>query len=238
MTQEEFRTGVIKPIECVKEGWEIIKPDYWLFFAITLVGMLIGGATLYILLGAMVCGIFYAFLKKIDGENASFDYLWKGFQWWLPGLIVTIVFIAPLIIVYGIIYAPFIASLMMGSKLSQDELMGLIFGALAVDLIFVILMVCFHTLLLFSYPLIVDRNLGALKAMTTSAKAVWRNLKGIAGLYGVGFVLSFLGGLACGIGTYFVIPIIIAGNIVAYRKIFPRQQTFNEPPSPQYYQGI
>jgi len=52
----EFRTGVIKPIECVKEGWELIKSDYWLLFAVTLVGVLIGAMTLYIYSEAWFAG--------------------------------------------------------------------------------------------------------------------------------------------------------------------------------------
>ncbi len=69
MTQ--FRTGVISPVECFKEGWALIKDQYWLLFAITLLGFLIGGATMYILMGAMLCGIYYCFLQKIDGKNVE-----------------------------------------------------------------------------------------------------------------------------------------------------------------------
>lgn len=234
----EIRTGVIRPVECMKEGWELIKQDYWLLFGITIVGLLIGGVSLYILVGAMVCGIFYCYLQKIDGKPVLFDGLWKGFEWWLPGLIATIFIIVPMIAVYVIIYLPFIAAAIMGSRLSESEMMGLLLGAFAIDAIVIILMVCFHTLLMFTFPLIVDRNLGAFAAMKTSAKAVWRNLGGIAGFYGVSFVLSLLGALACGIGTYFVIPIIMAGTTVAYRKIFPKPNEFQQPPPPNYYQGI
>src|SRR5688500_18504180 len=77
MTNTEFRTGVINPIECVKEGFERIKKDYWLLFAIGLVGGLIGGFTMYVLAGAMICGIMFAYLKAIDGKPIVFDELWK-----------------------------------------------------------------------------------------------------------------------------------------------------------------
>jgi len=234
----EINARVIRPVECLKEGWELIKQDYWIFFAVTLVGMLIGGITMYILVGAMVCGIFYCYLQKYDGKPVSFDDLWKGFQWWLPGLIATLVMVVPMFVVLGFIYAPFIAAAVMGSKLSESELIGLLLGALAVDFVFVVIMVCFHTLLMFTFPLIVDRNLGAVEAMKTSAKGVWRNLGGIAGFYGAAFVLSLAGALACGVGTYFVIPIIMAGTVVAYRKIFPKQTEFHQPPAPGYYQGF
>ena len=233
----EFQTGVIRPIECMKEGWELIKDDYWIFFAITLVGLLIGGFSMYILVGAMICGIFYCFLQKMDGQPTTFDNLWKGFNWWLPGLIATIFMIVPVFIVLGFIYAPFITAAVMGSRLSESEMMSLLFGAFAVDLIFIIIMICFHTLLMFTFPLIVDRNLGAFAAMKLSAKGVWKNLGGIAGFYGVVFVLSLLGAVTCGVGSYFVMPIVLAGTAVAYRKIFPKTNDFQQPPPPNYYQG-
>ena len=87
-------------------------------------------------------------------------------------------------------------------------------------------MVCFHTLLMFSFPLIVDRNLSAVKAMTTSARAVLRNLGGVVGLILVNFGLVLVGELAFCVGVYFVIPILIAGNVVAYRKVFPSTASY------------
>ncbi len=234
----EIQKGVIRPIECMKEGWELIKNDYWMFFAVTLVGLLIGGFSMYILVGAMMCGIYYCYLQKIDGKPIVFDNLWKGFQWWLPGLIATIVLVVPMFVVFGFIYAPFIAAAVMGSKLNESELMGLLFGAIVIDAVFIIIMICFHTLLMFTFPLIVDRNLSAFAAMKASAQGVWRNLGGIAGFYGVAFVLGLVGAVTCGLGTYFVLPIIMAGAAVAYRKIFPSPQSFQQPPQPNYYQGM
>jgi hypothetical protein len=222
MENRQFQTGVIKPIECAKEGWALIKDDYWILFAVSLVGGIIGGVTFFVLFGAMVCGMFYCYLRKIDTGRAAFDDLWKGFQWWLPGLVVTLFIVVPLFVVYGIIYVPVIMAVVMGSKLSQDELLMMIIGAAAVDLIFVVIMVCFHTLLMFAYPLIVDRGLGAMAAISTSARAVLKNLGGMVGLLLVNFGLALLGQLACGVGMYFVMPVLMAANVVAYRKVFPK----------------
>jgi hypothetical protein len=236
MNQNEFQVGVIKPIECMKEAFELIKPDYWLLFAITFVGFIISGVTMYILLGAMICGIFYCYLQRIDGRPVVFDGLWKGFQWWLPGLIVGLIMVVPVVIVYLVLYLPLVVAIVLGSKLSEGELLGLIGGAFAVDLVVIIIMVCFHTLLIFTFPLIVDRNLGAFQAMALSARAVWANLGGVAGLYGVGFVLSLLGTMVFCFGTYFVIPLIVAGNMVAYRKVFPAIAGRDLPPAPTSFQ--
>jgi len=222
MQQPQYRTGVIKPVECVKEGFELIKSDYWLLFAIWLVGGLIGGISFFIVAGAMTCGTFYCYLRKIDGHPVKFDDLWKGMQWFLPGLVVMIFIVAPMIVLYAGLYVPLVLAAVMGTKLSQDEMMGMLIGAFIVDFILLICMVCLHTLLIFSFPLIVDRNLGAVKAITTSARAVFANMGGVVGLIAVNFVLVLGGYLALCIGIYFVIPVLIAGNVVAYRKVFPR----------------
>lgn len=239
MNNENFTVGQIRPVECYKEGWEIIKSDYWLMFAIGLVGALIGGVSMYILLGAMICGIFICFLQKIDTGTVSFDNLWKGFDYFKPSFVVILVIVVPMIFVYALLYAPFLLAMAMGSKLSESEMMGLLVGAFAIDSIIILVMVCFHTLLMFSFPLIVDRKLSGIQAMKTSARAVWKNLGGVIGLIGVYFGLVFLGMLTCGIGMYFLMPILFAGFMVAYRQVFPAIRNANfDPPPPNAYRGL
>lgn len=237
MTNTEFRTGVINPVECVKEGFELIKKDYWLLFAIALVGGLIGGFTMYILAGAMICGIMFAYLKAIDGKPVTFDDLWKGMNYFGPGLVVILIILVPLIAFYIFLYVSIFGAMIGGSQAGEAGLIGALVVVGLIDFVFLILMVCFHTLLTFSFPLIVDRNLGAIDAMKTSARAVWQNLGGVAGLVVVNFVLVFIGYLALCIGMYFVIPIMIAGNVVAYRRVFPslESRTNLSPPPPDAY---
>ena len=218
----EFRTGVIRPVECYKEGWELIKDQYWLLLGISIVGGIIGGASMYILLGAMICGIYYCYLQKFDTGKVEFEALFKGFSYFLPSLLVTLLIVIPMIIVLAGIYVPFIAAAMMGSRLNQDEFLALALTTLAIECVVAFFMVCLHTLLMFAFPLIVDRNLSALDAIKTSARAVMKNLGGVIGLILLGFAATFLGYLALCIGLYFVIPIMMAGNAVAYRKVFPK----------------
>jgi uncharacterized membrane protein len=237
MTNTEFRTGVINPVECVKEGFELIKKDYWLLFAIALVGAMIGGATMYILGGAMFCGIFYSYLRAIDGKPVTFDDLWKGMTWFGPGLVVILVIVVPLIAYYIFAYLTIIAAIVGGAQAGEAGVIGALVVVGIIDLAVLIAMVCFHTLLTFSFPLIVDRNLGGIEAMKTSARAVWQNLGGVAGLIVVNFALVMVGYLALCIGVYFVIPIIIAGNAAAYRRVFPSLETRPNlhPPPPDAY---
>src|SRR3954471_21536446 len=109
-TQTDFTTGRIKAMDCAREGWELIKADYWLLFGISIVGALLAGVTFYVLIGPMVCGIFYSYLKKIDGQPVTFDDLWTGFKFFWPSLLVTIVIVVPIVvftvIMFMTIYLP------------------------------------------------------------------------------------------------------------------------------------
>ena len=230
MNTEEFEIGVIRPVECFKEGWELIKPHYWILFAISIVGAMIGGMSMYILLGAAMCGIFYCFFQVIDGGEPEFEGLMKGINFFKPSFLVMLVFVVPMIVVFSLIYIPFILAAVMGSSLSGDEFIPILLGSLALEFIVAIIMVCLHTLLMFAFPLIVDRNMTGFGAMKLSAKAVWKNLSGVAGLWAVSFVICLVGYLLLCVGIYFAIPILLAGNVVAYRKVFPVLGTQNNNP--------
>lgn len=243
MMQEEFRTGVIKPIECMKEGWAMIKDDYWLIFAITLVGLLIGGfIPLGIGIGAMFCGIYYVLLRKMNGQKYEFADLFKGFEYFLPGLIVTLVVIIPTLIsvfvLYGSVMAFVFAAIEPSGGLNESVLYGMIATVFVEAVIISLITGSLHALIMFAYPLIVERKLNGIEAFKLSARAVWANLSGVVGLILVEFVMGIIGYFIFIIGVYLVVPIMFAGVLVAYRKVFPRQETFNEPPSPEIYQGI
>ena len=235
----EIPAGRIRGLECAKEGWEKIKSDYWLLLAITIVGVMISGATLYIIGGAMLCGILGCYLKKIDGQPVKFEDLFKGFQYFGPGLVILLIAIVPTIIVYGIIYFPILAIALFGRDLGQSSITGILIAGGVVDLIAVVGIVCFHSLLMFAFPLIVDRGLGPIDAVRTSASAVWKNLGGVASLIGINFLLTLAGMLVFCIGIYLAVPLMLAANVVAYRRLFPaRGAGFDRPPEPHKYPNL
>lgn len=229
MHELEFQTGAIKPIECLKEAWQLIKNDYWLLFGISVLGALIAGATMYILFGAMICGIFGCYLKKIDGEEVKFDDLWKGMQYLVPSIPVVILFVVPIVVyivvLFVTMYGPMIAAVIVGNKANGDEMsiiMGTFIIAIIVDIVVAVVMTIIHSFIIFAFPLMVDRGLGGVDAVKLSARAVMKNMGGIGGLILMNFGIVILGQLAFCVGIYFTIPILTASNLVAYRKVFPR----------------
>lgn len=244
MQSRDFTTGQIRPIECVKEAWALIKDEYWLLFAISLVGGLIAGVTMYVLLGAMICGIFRCYLTKLDGGRVNFDDLWTGFKDFWPSLLVTIVFVVPMVVyvvaIFTTMYGPLVMKAIGGSRVSDEEMLATVFVALAVDIVVAIVMVIVHSMLIFSFPLIVDRGASSWDAIKLSARAALRNIGGVGGLILVNFGLVILGYLAFCVGVYLMIPLITATNLVAYRKVFPaiNRPPSQMPPPPTAYPGL
>ncbi|HYJ89789.1 MAG TPA: hypothetical protein VEV84_00645 [Pyrinomonadaceae bacterium] len=222
MDATEFRTGAIRPVECATEAWQIIRPNYWLLFAMCLIGIWVGELTLTILLGAIMCGIFYAMIGLIDGRPLVFADLWKGVSLTIPAAVVMLFFLVPILIVYGVIYGPLFYAVMTDPGMSQEKFLTLLTGSMLLDAVLIIAMVCFHTLLVFSFPLLIDRELTPLQAVMTSARSVWANLSGITGLIVVQMALTIIGALVLCIGIYLIVPMIFATYAVAYRKVFPR----------------
>lgn len=240
MKNNEFQTGVIRPVECMKEGWELIKDDYWLFLGITFVGMLVGGIIPFgIGIGAMFCGIYFVMLQKMNRQRFEFGDLFKGFNYFVPGLVTSLIVIVPSIIAVFLLYGSMIALIFGVAASNGNE--AVIFGMFATlfveGIIIALILSCFHALVMFAYPLIVDRNLNGLDAFKLSARAVWANLSGVVGIILLEFVMGIVGYMALAIGVYFVLPIMFAGVLVAYRKVFPPLNQNYNPPQPNMYQN-
>src|SRR5690348_16706506 len=145
MQPTEFRTGVIHPIECAKEAWELIKPNYWLLMAIFVVGALTAAVTFEVLLGAMVCGMMYCYLQQIDGGTVKFEDLWRGLRFFWPGLLITVLFVVPLVawtvVLFVTIYLPLLMAAVGDKQVSGDEIMAVAGGAFVVDLVVAVVMI-------------------------------------------------------------------------------------------------
>lgn len=243
MFSGEMRKGVIRPVECFREGWDLIKDRYWLFFGITLVGFLIAGAVPFcILMGAMFCGIYYALGEKYEGREPEFGHLFKGFDVFFPSLIATVIWAIPLTIGFFVGYVPLIF-LQFSLEGNRPPDMDAVFATLMfVLIVFGVLMIAwifFHPFIMLVYQIIMDRKVSGFEGLKLSFRGVWANLGGMVGLLVLNMLAYTVGALLCGIGAYFVLPLIFANTYIAYRKIFPAETSRNfNPPPPGAYQNL
>ena len=244
MTPEiPFKRQAVEPVQCLKNGWELVKDQYWLFVGMAAVAVLIGGAVpLGILLGPMMCGLYLTFFKKRRGEPFEFATLFKGFDFFGPSLVATLLHMVPIFAIvipaYIIFYITMIVS--MAAQGGGDPNPAALFGVMGGFLIFwlvVILVIIFISIgFTFAYPLIVDRKLQGFDAVKLSFRAAMANFWRLLGMALLSSLLSLCGGLLCYVGVFLVFPIAYGAIASAYEQVFglaaPGENYENLPPPP------
>lgn len=247
----DFNRGVIRPTECISEGWKLIKNDYWLFLGISLVGILIGSVGPFgILMGPMMCGVHMCLLARMRNEQVSFNLLFKGFDYFVPSLVATLLQMLPVVVAVVLSYVVFLVFFVLAAGAGaaaggEAAVVLMVVGVVVFVVALMLLMVAITLPFVFVYPLIVERKLDGIAATKASAKAVMGNLGGVAGLLFLNFLMGLVGVMACYVGAIFLMPIGFAATAVAYRQVFPAQfappQHYAPPPQHpdygQYYQG-
>lgn len=242
--QITFERNAVQPVECIKAGWALIKDQYWLFFAMSLIAMVIGSAVpMGILMAPMMCGLYLAFFKHMRRQPIEFGTLFKGFDYFGPGLIATLLHVLPILAVvipaYFLFYVGMIFS--MAASTSGDEpnpgpmlAVFVMFGIFWVVILVLIMVISIG--FTFAHPLIVDRKMQGFDAVKLSFKAAMANFWRLFGLALLSFLLSMAGVLACYVGVFFVLPITYAAVAAAYQQVFglanPEDLGSNLPPPP------
>ena len=228
----EIRTGVVAPVECLKEAWATIKDQYWLIFGVVFLGTFIGNAVPIFLWGPMMCGVYLCLLRKLRGRPLELGMLFKGFDYFAPSLVPGALQVLPavlLLIVYFIVFFAFMATAQSG-HMTQAEASEFLMTVVLMYLVFLIALVlagwATMIFLLFPYALIVDRGLSGWESVKTSARAGLANFPGIFLLLLLSLLLMFGGVLVCYVGAFLTWPIIFTSWAIAYRRIF------GDPPGP------
>lgn len=245
--QIPFKRNVVEPVECIKTGWEIIKDRYWLFVGICAVGVLIAGAVpFYILMGPMMCGINLVFFKKRRGQPVEFGDLFKGFDYFGPSLVATLLYVVPIIAVvvpaYLLFYVGMILSVAAQSA-SDEPNPAAAMGVFIMFMIFILVMVVLILLIsvgfTFSYALIVERKLQGFDAVKLSFRAAMANFWRLLGMMILTGLLGLGGMLLCYVGLFLVFPISYAAIDVAYEQVFglhnPNEVQSDLPPPPPVF---
>lgn len=235
MQNIQITKGVISPVECVKNGWYLLEQNYWLIFAIVtlewiffaLVGTIpIVGSLISILFqGVLVAGVYYVLIKQIRGQQTSFGEAFKGFEKFLPTLILGIVSAIPDILFFILAYSLNMLTALQSRLTDKNQIIalgiGVVIGGIAFIIFFLILKIIFGVAFFFVFQLIMDHNLTVSEAVKLSFKGARQNLGGLALLWILELAIILGGLLLCCIGFLFVMPIIYAANTFAYRQVFP-----------------
>ncbi|HEV7397895.1 MAG TPA: hypothetical protein VGN86_15395 [Pyrinomonadaceae bacterium] len=242
--QTEFAPNAVQPMQCVKDGWNVIKDQYWLFVGIALVGLLVGQlAPMGILMPPMLCGVYLSLFERMKGRQIEFGELFKGFDYFGQSVIAWLLHLVPvLVITLPLVAIIFASSIFLAPKPGEQNDAGvavIVVFAIIMSLILVVISLVIATLFTFAFPLIVDRKLSGVDAVKLSMKAGLANFWGLLGLFLLVALMTLAGALFCYVGAFLVMPIGYAAQACAYREVFGLTQpdAFSPPPPPASFAG-
>lgn len=242
--QIPYRRNAVEPIQCITAAWELVKGQYWLFVGMCVVAMLIGSAVpAGILLGPLMCGLYVAFFKLRRGEPIEFAMLFKGFDYFGPSVVATLLHAVPIIAFVLGIYFFFYVSLVLTIIAQGDEpnpvaLLGVFAMLLLFFAVVFVVIILISVGFTFAYPLIVDRKLKGLDAVKLSFKAAMGNFWGLLGMVVLTGLMNVAGVMACYVGMFLVLPITYASIAAAYERVFglaSLTDASNLPPPPPVF---
>ena len=256
MTPEiTFNRGAINAGECVSTAWEMIKAKYGIYLGMALLAWVMISCIPCLnifLMGPVMGGIFYVGLRDMKNEPIDFGMMFKGFENFVPLMVIGLIQSIPGIISQGLQYSLRIGQLAGGGSprggatffQSTGTLPDLIAGVgLVVILIasaaFIVFAFFWWAVFFFAIPLAMDHGLPVVEAIKLSARAAMANLGGLLVLMIIEGLVVLLGMLLICVGLLLVsIPVIFLTNVVAYRMVFPanNDSPFNyNPPDPGMY---
>jgi len=241
-----FKRKAVEPVECIKAGWELVKPQYWLFVGMCLIGYFIGSAVpLGILMGPMMAGLYLTFFALRRREPTEFATLFKGFEYFGPSVVATLLHAIPVVAIvlptYLLFYVSFaIAVVAQGQNPNPAGILGVFFTFFLVIVVVAVLLMIISIGFLFAYPLIVDHKLNGLDAVKLSFRAGLANFWRLLGLVLLNGVMATVGLAFCIIGVFLVLPITYGAIAAAYEQVFglkdPREFGSNLPPPPPIFE--
>lgn len=217
------------PIQLLTQSWDLIKDQYGLFIVIALLATIISSAVPLLLIGPAYCGLYLSYLHKKRGQSINIDKFFEGFNFFVDGLLLTLlqmaflfVFVVPiialaLVLPLALLIPRFVAydagalltttdiPLLMGTGLIMA--MGLIIG----------LLIPFFTNL--SFPLLVDKKLKPWPTFVVGLKASWQHRRTVIGLALCNLFLGLIGVCLCYVGVFLVLPITTGAWVLFYEEI-------------------
>jgi uncharacterized membrane protein len=239
-----YRKNVVEPIGCINAAWAMVKEQYWLFVGMCAVAILIGAAVpMGILTGPMLCGFYLAFFKARRRQPIEFGTLFKGFDYFGPSVVATLLHMIPIFAIlvpaYLFFYVSMVLSVSVAAQSGNEPNPAAFFGVFGMFILFWIVMVIIIIFIsigfTFTYPLIVDRKLSGLEAIKWSFKGAMGNFWRLLGMTLLTGLLGLGGLVLCYVGIFLVFPIIYGSIAAAYEKVFGLNEdglVANLPPPP------
>jgi hypothetical protein len=255
MTHAEFQRSAINPGDCVVNAWNLVTNRFWLYIGAGLLTLIMMGCVPFvslILMGPIMGGFYFLVLSDMRGDPVEFGMLFKGFEKFVPLMVVGLIQAIPGIIGQVLRFTVDMSRFAGINNPARSgpgdflqsappDLSALFAG---LSMVFIALMLGFGLfalvwtiLLQFAIPITLENDIGPIDAIKLSISAASANLGGIIVLLIIEALIGIVGVLALCLGYFVAVPVAWAAGVFAYRQVFPMiENNFNfAPPPPDAY---
>jgi TonB family protein len=234
-----YHRGAVRPIQCLSGGVELLRGVYGGFLGVVIVAclvMMVGGCIPLAPLNApILCGIYLCLLARIYNQPFNTGTLFKGFEHFGQSFIASL-FVSVPMFVLGLLFQFSMGGfqvIIQNLKLDKssrpeevlEELLPVLLGFFSFFIIGIVVLMLvgmvLNALMIFVYPLIVEHKMKGMDAVKLGFRAVLGNFFGVFGLVLLETLLILAGVMLFYVGALFVLPVIFAARMVAYRQAFP-----------------
>ncbi len=176
---------------------------------LSIVTQIIAGVVGWLVQAFTYSGYYNVAIKQLKGGEISLNDFFGGLQYFIPSLGVSA--LIGVVVLIGNFFC----------------CLGFIFQILTIGLV------------IFAYPLIVERKLGTIEALKESINIAMRNIVMFTLFAIVAHIVGISGALLCGVGVIFTFPILFCTVACAYRDCtgLPgamSNDSYSPPPPPNY----
>lgn len=255
MINIQFQRGAIRAGDCIGNAWNLVTNNFLLYVGMGLLTLLMISCVPFVslfLVGPILGGFYYVVLRDMRGEPIEFGMLFKGFERFVPLMVVGLIQAVPGIIAqvlrFTVDLSQFIGNDIgrpgRGGDFLQSRspdisaiLASISVAVVVMILVFVLFAAAWQILLQFAIPIILENDISPIDAIKLSIAASFANLGGFILLIILEVLVGILGLFALCLGYFVAIPVIWAANAFAFRQVFPLiESDFRyTPPPPSAY---
>jgi uncharacterized membrane protein len=250
MYQIEYQRAAISAGDCISNAWSLVTNKFWLYIGTGLLTLILIACIPLVnlfIMGPVLGGFYYIVLRDMRGEPVEFGMLFKGFEKFVPLMVVGLISSIPGIIFQVLRFTVNLSNLVgtrgagSGTGSLTPDIRALIAGVSAMVVLgllgLALLSIIWQLAMAFAVPIVLEHDVGPIEAIKLSIAAAFSNLGGLILLIILEGLVGILGVLALCFGYFVAIPVIFAANAFAYRQVFPLidQRINYAPPPPSEY---
>lgn len=225
----------------LRRGWDILKSDFWSLLGFSFLACILASlvmqffVTTFFLIGPILAGVMFCFIKRARGEASDVDMLFVGFRKHFKDLaiinLVTSIPLIPFLIGGTILTVVLMLSLMEypGPEGTREVFFHIVW-ILVIYHIMVLLLSIVWQFMYLATNLCLDHDIGARMSLSLTWQAARKHGGKIVLLATFWFILAMIGMLLCYIGVYFVWALFCAVQAYVYEDLFESRYTIEPVP--------